>query len=72
MKKVKARLEKKRDLDGIDRSNIVEAPRRNRRAANDWFTPRPSRYAVDADQGKEAPLNSKMFWLFNSIFTVTL
>lgn len=60
MKKVKTRLEKKREMDGIDHSNIVEEPRRSREPANSWFTPRPNRYAqvVDknaAHQGSPGP-----------------
>ncbi|CAM6100994.1 unnamed protein product [Calypogeia fissa] len=48
MKRVKARLEKKRDLDGIEHSNIVSESRRSRAAANNWFAPRPNRYAQAA------------------------
>lgn len=53
MRKVKARLEKKRDLDGIECSNIVVEPRRSRAAANSWFAPRPNKYAQVADKTSE-------------------
>lgn len=68
MRKVKTRLEKKKDLDGIECSNIVVEPRRSRAAANSWFAPRPNKYATVAvdknssDEGKEAkaPLITSM------------
>ncbi|KAL2635470.1 hypothetical protein R1flu_006949 [Riccia fluitans] len=42
LKRVKAQLKKKRDLEGIDTTNIVSEPRRSRASANSWFTPKPT------------------------------
>ncbi|BBN05632.1 hypothetical protein MPTK1_3g14690 [Marchantia polymorpha subsp. ruderalis] len=53
IRKVKAQLRKKKDLDGIDNTNIVSEPRRNRASANSWFTPKPNRYLQDEKKSEK-------------------